>query len=300
MSHFTVVVITSTPEEVGQVLAPYDENLDVPHTEYIEPDELERATKMYTENPQFGVDPTDSLAVLRGWLEDEVKAEDGPDGTVLYSHQSTLNPNRKWDWYQIGGRWKGFFQLKEGEQAPEVELDRWDLQDGQRPDQFVGRTDQARKHQIDFQAMRGEAIVKAHADYDKFEVATRGLDVPRSWSAILDLYGPDEVDLARKVYAEQPFIKALRAARLEPSSAESLDYWYVTSGGRAAYVEAKADESGIPFAMVADGVWREHGHMGWFAIVSDEMDRDDWNGLVRRIYEQLPDDTLLTCVDCHI
>jgi len=27
---------------------------------------------------------------------------------------STYNPNAKWDWYQVGGRWDGFFKTKEG------------------------------------------------------------------------------------------------------------------------------------------------------------------------------------------
>lgn len=28
------------------------------------------------------------------------------------------NPNRKWDWYQLGGRWNGYFQLKPAAQLP--------------------------------------------------------------------------------------------------------------------------------------------------------------------------------------
>lgn len=303
MSHFTVVVITATPDEIERVLAPYDENLEIPHTEYIEPDVLEQTRKLYAEHPEYGVDPADPLAVLRAYKEGDVQAEDGPDGTVLYSHQSTWNPNAKWDWWQIGGRWGGFFQLKEGEQAEPANASEYEFEHSLNgfpiPD-LGGKTDQARKRQIDFEAMRTAATIKAHADYDRFERATKGMPTPRRWSEVLDLYGENQVDLARKVYREQPFVHALDAARIGPFGDDPVEYWCVTSGGRDAYIACKADEAGVPFAIVADGVWRQRGQMHWFAVVSDEMDAGDWNAMVRRFYDQLPDDTLLTCVDCHI
>lgn len=303
MSHFTVVVVTATPDEVERVLAPYDENLEIPHTEYIEPDELERAIKLYAEHPEYSVDPTDPLAVLRAYEEVEVQAEDGPDGTVLYSRQSTRNPNAKWDWYRVGGRWGGFFQLKEGEQAPEADASDYEFEhhlNGFPVPELHGKADQARKRQIDFEAMRLDACLTADADYDAFEHATRGLETPRRWSEFLDLYGSEQIDLARKLYREQPFIKALQDARIGPYSDDPVEYWCATSGGRAAFVQGKADAAGVPFALVADSAWRERGRMGWFGMASDELDPEDWNGMVARIYDQLPDDALLTCVDCHI
>jgi len=303
LSHFTTVVITSTPEEVERVLAPYDEGLEVPHIEYVEPADLEQALEHYTEHPEFGVNVSDPVAVLRAWYGDEVMTEDGPDGTVLFGRQSTRNPNSKWDWWQIGGRWGGFFQLKAGESAKPADVGEYEFEhslNGFEVPDLHGKTDQARKRQIDFEAMRGEATVKAHGDYDRFEMATRGLEVPRLWRAVLDLYGEDQVNLARKVYHEQPFIKALQSARLGPYSDDPVEHWCVTSGGRAAYVQHKADAAGVPFAMVADGVWRERGRMGWFAMVADEQEPQVSNAAVRRIYDQLPDDALLTCIDCHI
>lgn len=299
MSHFTVVIATSTPEEVERVLAPYDEDLEVPHTEYIEPDELERARKFYAD----GVDRTDDLAVLRNYLETDVKVEDGPSGIKLYSYTSTRNPNSKWDWYQIGGRWGGFFRLKPGELARPADASEYEFENrlnGFPVPELQGKADQARKRQIDFEAMRGEAIVKAHGEYDQFEAATRGIELPRRWSVVLDLYGEQQIDLAREVYRKQPFIRALHSNRIGPFSGEPLDHWCVNDGGRDAYAQRAGDSSGVPFAMVADGVWRERGRMGWFGHAADEMDGEDWNSLVRRIYDQLPDGALLTCVDCHI
>ena len=54
------------------------------------------------------------------------------------------------------------------------------------------------------------------------------------------------------------------------------------------------------FAVVKDGKWYERGKMGWFAVVSDEKDKDAWNEEVKQLLASLPPDTLLTMYDCHI
>ena len=56
----------------------------------------------------------------------------------------------------------------------------------------------------------------------------------------------------------------------------------------------------IPFAVVKDGEWHERGEMGWWAIVSDEKEEDVWANEVRELVKDLPEDTLLTIIDCHI
>lgn len=40
--------------------------------------------------------------------------------------------------------------------------------------------------------------------------------------------------------------------------------------------------------------------MGWFGMSTDEMSQEQWNELVQKFYDGLPDDALLTLVDCHI
>ena len=40
--------------------------------------------------------------------------------------------------------------------------------------------------------------------------------------------------------------------------------------------------------------------MGWFAVVSDEKDKDAWGEEVKQLLASLPPDTLLTVYDCHI
>jgi hypothetical protein len=40
--------------------------------------------------------------------------------------------------------------------------------------------------------------------------------------------------------------------------------------------------------------------MGMFGISRDETGRDDWDRQVNELLDGLPDDTLITVVDCHI
>lgn len=76
MSHFTVLVIG---DDIEKQLAPYQENNmgDCPK-EYMQ----------FTEDEDYDVDE-----------------ETGKKG--YWS-----NPNTKWDWYSVGGRWTGYFKLK--------------------------------------------------------------------------------------------------------------------------------------------------------------------------------------------
>jgi hypothetical protein len=56
------------------------------------------------------------------------------------------------------------------------------------------------------------------------------------------------------------------------------------------------------WAVVKDGVWYEKGKMGMFAM-SDETDDEavDWDlNFFDRFIKDLPEDTVITVVDCHI
>ena len=54
------------------------------------------------------------------------------------------------------------------------------------------------------------------------------------------------------------------------------------------------------FAVIKDGQWHERGSMGWWGCVSDEKDKDEWEKQFSELLNSIPDDTLLTVVDCHI
>jgi len=54
------------------------------------------------------------------------------------------------------------------------------------------------------------------------------------------------------------------------------------------------------FAILKDGEWYERGKMGWWAIVTDEMEDDKWDAEFKKLIDGLPDDTLISIYDCHI
>lgn len=71
------------------------------------------------------------------------------------------NRNAKWDWYELGGRWTGFFKVKEGvfEITGNPGLMTKPAKDGY--------ADVALKEEIDFEYMRNEAADKAAKKYEK-------------------------------------------------------------------------------------------------------------------------------------
>lgn len=193
------------------------------------------------------------------------------------------NPNAKWDWYLVGGRWAGFFKLKPGAT-------------GHRGKNGVmgsckseGGADQVRKGDIDIAGMRAEAATKAGEEYDKVHAVIAG----REWIAWDDCRQINEGDIeaARAQYNGQPVVQDVRklAAFLE------LDAFKVS---REDYTKSAADRVIRTFAVLKDGQWYERGEMGWWGSVSEE--KDDWQAQFSELIDGLPDDALLTVVDCHI
>lgn len=209
-------------------------------------------------------------------------------GNYGYYH----NPNAKWDWYQMGGRWSKFFKLKEGKYGllgPDAIIT------------YNGWADQAFVSEIDWEGMMETAELKANQEYDRFEEVTKGITPPKRWSEFLEVCGDvDNIDYARTAYGDHPWVKALRQANLEPFLGDAHDYYKIDRGGHAAFVRCKTQGVIAPFAILKDGDWFQKGEMGWWGIVSDEKVEDKWIDEACTLLMTLPGDTLLTIVDCHI
>lgn len=202
------------------------------------------------------------------------------------------NNNAKWDWYLIGGRWTGYFRMKLGFTGV---VGRPGIQTSQAP---YGWADQAPKGEIDFIGMRKDAAIKASEKYDLFEQVTADLLIPLRWEEVRNNYTKEGIDNARKEYNSYPWVQAIRKAGIMPWDAEALEYFFVGKGGREAFVKNAYDKAISTFAIVKDGEWHERGKMGFFGFVSDE--NEDWESSFQKLFDSIPDDTLLTIVDCHI
>lgn len=213
------------------------------------------------------------------------------------------NPNKKWDWWQIGGRWSGFFTLKpgaEGVRGKEGAM-------GSHRNAGEGFADQARKGDIDFERMRREASEKAGVEWDKIRAIVGDMDSFITWEKMYDEVHPGNIDAARAAYAAQPQNVALNAAvdaELEANPSKDSDLVWVElapfKADRELFQKRAADAISRTFAVLKDGQWYERGRMGWWGCVADERDADRWNDEFVALIDGLPDDTVLTVVDCHI
>lgn len=216
MSHFTVFVFTKKDgKDVEELLAGYDENIVyAPYIKYTKQQAIAEVKKEiedykntkyaeYLMNPEAYEAAHDNEAHIKylkeefpkklnwtdeqcyqdkaQWYEEDMIDENGN----IYS---TYNPNSKWDWYTIGGRWTGGLVTKEGRET--------------------------------------------NSDY------------------------VSEID------------------------------W---------------DKTNIPFAFITpNGIWHEKGEMGWWAIVTNEKEQDNWEEEFKKAIKKLDNNVLVTLVDCHI
>lgn len=135
MSHFAVAVFTKpNGKTVEELLAPYNEELEVtPYIAKTKEEALEEIANYVDEHPEYKT-MTDEEKI-RDWFG--YKKFD-KDGNPLI----TYNPNSKWDWYSIGGRFPGRLKAKNGEHG-----DRSAFNENPRVD---GEFDSARVGDIDF------------------------------------------------------------------------------------------------------------------------------------------------------
>ena len=196
----------------------------------------------------------------------------------------------KWDWYSIGGRWKGFFKLKKGAEGELGESGVF----GNKPKYDA---DQCKVKDIDFAGMRKKARSAAKKQYKAFYKALGDHLMPPKFSEFRDKECDGDPNLARQRYHELPAIKALNAAGMHLFFDDYID---VYGCSEEEFCRREEDCVAVPFAVVKDGEWYEKGKMGWFGMAHDEMSQEIWNKKVQEMYQNLDPETLVTLFDCHI
>lgn len=254
MSHFTVLVIG---DNIEQQLEKYWEELETaPYfKKKVTQKDMKAVIKEFEQKNLIGKSDLSILErfenVYKGenaedWNNNEYKKVNG-----VWGRYSTYNPNSKWDWYQIGGRWANFFKLNNSitkeldtmgfslnEFENLINLKKTNLSKfHETVDKYKGyedkiktlvslfnstdsetRSDSTKKVNIDFEGMRNESKDKAIKNYKLLEKLLGG-SIPKitlSWeeaqkNATID--GVVNYDNARKLYNEQPAILALNNAK---------------------------------------------------------------------------------------
>lgn len=111
MSHFIVAVFHHADEDIESLLAPFNEQ-DENYTVFVPHDySYKELNETYHEvKEKYGYETwSEFMREYYGFIRDE-------EGVWGYMS----NPNAKWDWYQVGGRWDCFFRTKDGRDTNEA------------------------------------------------------------------------------------------------------------------------------------------------------------------------------------
>lgn len=271
MSHFTVLVIGENPEEQLQPFHEYEcTGIKDEHVVFV-PDE------------EYGFDK--DLGIRGHWT----------------------NPNAKWDWYVLGGRWTGFFKKREPRVVQMAQGGPYGMHDVNSPRFNTGRPgvfgspaksgycDQAKKMFIDFDGMRDEAGLEAQNTYEKVMKVIGHLPTNRKWDEVRESI--KNIDKARQYYHSQIRIKALRSSEDDEIKYLEVDDFLIS---KEEYIENARNKAISTFAVIKDGKWYERGEMGWWGMVSNEMDQQEWNKQFSQLLDSISGHTLLSVYDCHI
>lgn len=296
MSHFTVLVIG--PDAEAQ-LAPYCEQ-DKEYFRHSDvTNEYRRSYERYRKRQEDQGEPCKDFTKYCSNDYDAVPFGEMPpeyggytqldaDGNVKAVYNFG-NPDRKWDWYCLGGRWTGFFKLLPGRPGKLGEPGK------------AGMADEALYGDIDWSAMRAEGEDAAGEHYDKAMEILGWPAVPswRTWDEVRREYIADDmtilkeggIDKVRQVYATQRGVKLLADAGIHNADQFLIcREQYVREGGIKAYQT---------YALVKDGKWYGQGTMGWWGMSSG--DKAEWPEVFERLlHEGTTPDTLIAAYDCHI
>lgn len=289
MSHFTVLVIG--PNVEGQ-LARFDENLAVePYPRYWSEEDMKSFREHYHVDDMAKATPEQ----MKNW---NGVTDFGWDATGFYS-MTAHNPDSKWDWKLLGGRWRGFFKLIEGGEGKLGKPGAF----GNEPPLDGKRADQVLKKYVDFKGMADKDERDAAVKFDKVRKIVEHLPTPISWEACREVHV--EIDNARDYYHAQPAIKALKEAKIDSMfGPDPVGYYMlgqdpVTS--RAKFIHRAGVHSVMSYAVVKDGQWYSSSDMGWFGVSSDEiMSETEWEEAFYKLIADADDSDLFSIIDCHI
>lgn len=318
MSHFSVMVVTDekpTDETLSKIMQPYHEfectGVDDQYVQSV--DRTEEAKAKYAEYLAESLDKPESFVEwVHGWYgfscvgpnvaidrDGEHKygyARIDESGNLVEAIDRT-NPNKKWDYWRVGGRWRAELQVKEGVASAVSSEPSWEWSNRPFPEGF----DSACVADIDFDKMKAVAVQSRRewvqecidkCGLSREDFAAGCMQHKESHEKWMEL--PAETRPRGGEYRQwlrDSGYKLLAAAlennwEIPEPEGQSLDEWI---------------DSAAPlktFAVLKDGKWYECGEMGWFACVSNEDDQwdDKFNGLV----DSLQPTQWITIIDCHI
>lgn len=242
MSHFSVAVLTDKLENLKEMLSQYDENLKVEPYVYKKKEEIinearerrERFLKREKNGEELSdwalkyINANNDEELYKAEIDDDTEYDD--DGNEL----STYNPNSKWDWYEIGGRWHNNLLVKADDNDIEKGNASWGNLESNKKEAPKGYkwVDGARIKNIDFEKY--------------IEFTNKYNNAIRFWELYVEGQEPkneEEKEMIKwEMYKKEYYIERYESKENYAKRRSTFTTW------------ALLDETG----------WHEQGKMGWF------------------------------------
>lgn len=189
------------------------------------------------------------------------------------------NPNKKWDWYQIGGRYTGLLRKKNCSSK----LNCCQVADLDLP-QMKASKELERTNWIQ------EIVSKSEMSRETVGAALREkTQTHEAWLKLPERPRGDDY----KIWIQQ------QPCALYRQLLEKVTEWDLPDIGMLSLDEwTRAVPALSAFAVVKDGKWYEKGKMGWWACVSNED--AEWDTKFQEMLHSLDPESYVTIVDCHI
>lgn len=230
-----------------------------------------------------------------------------PEGRVGYWR----NPNSKWDWYQIGGRWTGFYPVKADAQSRLTASGSISIK--------TSHGDIVQLADIDFEAAERETLGKAGrfwAEYTAWlaEPKAGTFNDARSWAMTVGLIDVIQGPAEEKILSRYNLIdsdevvekRVIPWSKFITDPKDNRKDWndVCLVPTKESFFKNYLHRFNVlsTFAVLDDDGWHAPGEMGWWgADFSKEDDKDAYKRtfMERHLLSASPTDTIVA-VDCHI
>lgn len=293
MSHFKVYVVTEsgTEEELKKALQPFHEfectgdddqyiqEIDI--TEEARTDYINYYKKDYNSFYSYLLEYCEYYGISQlNYKNNIFNKEKAKYNYFIYDETLDIvkvikrtNPNKKWDYWIIGGRFRDSLILKNG----------------------VSKGNNFQKKDINFVKMKQKLLNYFSKNWDLADALVTREDKENfeNWKSLKERF--ENIDKARDYYYAQSFIQKIKQH-------DSNLYWSEYSDSlvksKEEYLNICYNNNFGAFAFLQNGKWYEKGKMGWWGNYS--LEDHNWAQILENLIENVPDDNYITVIDCHI
>lgn len=218
------------------------------------------------------------------------------------------NPQAQWDWWVIGGRWRGMIVAKDPSKAIVG-------RDGVMGSNFDAQgVDGCAVGNMDLKAMRAQKVAARRRGVMK-SIQDKGIEWDEAleiWQAYVDAQAADfsafhaqRSEGPHKAYhqwidalPEDSPVKVFHRGPLGNCWGDWVAGIPKTERDPLAWIE-RAPPLGC-YAVLKDGKWYAKGEMGWWGMSDDKHSQKEWDDKFAEMLAELPPEKWLVVVDCHI